>query len=196
MELIKDFFTELDRLWRPEPAERIQLRIIGSAALMLQAGYERGTKDSDILETAALIGPVGEKLLALAGKKSDLSKVYGIYLDIVAGGIPFLPIKPVFNALPVIGSLKNFEITALDITDVAVSKLKRFTSNDAADIRAVVEKGLISHALLVNRFRAAVDAYSTDARAEDLPRYVKNLHTVERDFLEVAESEIDLPGWL
>ena len=67
-----------------------------------------------------------------------------------------MPVKPVFNALPVFGELKNFEITALDITDVVVSKLKRFTPNDAADIRAVVE----------------------------------------RDFLEVAGSEIELPGWM
>ncbi|MDP2866244.1 MAG: hypothetical protein Q8O90_08380 [Elusimicrobiota bacterium] len=196
MELIKDFFKELDHLWRPVPAEKIPLQIIGSAALMLQAGYERGTKDSDILETAALIGPVGEKLLSLAGKNSDLNRRYGIYLDIVGSGIPFLPVKPDFNALPVFGGLKNFKITALDITDVAVSKLKRFTSNDAADIRAVVEKGLINPGLLVSRFRAAVDAYSTDARAEDLPRYIKNLHTVERDFLEVDESEIELPEWM
>lgn len=196
MELIKVFFEELDRLWRPAPAEKIPLQIIGSTALMLQAGYERGTKDSDILETAALIGPVGEKLLSLAGKNSDLNKRYGIYLDIVGSGIPFLPVKPVFNALPMFAGLKNFKITALDITDVAVSKLKRFTSNDAADIRAVVEKGLINPGLLVSRFRAAVDAYSTDARAEDLPRYIKNLHTVERDFLDVNESEIELPGWM
>ena len=196
VELIKDFFKELDRSWRPSPAERIPLQIIGSAALMLQAGYERGTKDSDILETAALGGAVGEKLLSLAGKNSGLSKRYGIYLDIVKGGIPFLPAKPVFNALPALAGLRNFEITALDVIDVAVSKLKRFTSNDAADIRAVAEKGLIDPGLLASRFRAAVDAFSTDARAEDLPRYVKNLHTVERDFLEVAESEIDLPGWV
>ena len=79
---------------------------------------------------------------------------------------------------------------------MAVSKFKRFTSKDAADIRAVVEKGLINPGLLVSRFRAAVDAYSADARAEDLPRYIKNLHTVERDFLEVDESEIELPEWL
>ncbi|HAF96573.1 MAG: hypothetical protein A2X34_08285 [Elusimicrobia bacterium GWC2_51_8] len=196
MELIEEFFKEFDRLWRPHPAKKIPLQIIGSTALMLQAGYERGTKDSDILETASIIGPVGKKLLSLAGKNSDLNKRYGIYLDIVGGGIPFFPLKPVFNALPVFGGLKNFEITALDITDVVVSKLKRFTSNDAADIRAVVEKGLVRHALLVSRFRAAVDAYSLDARAEDLPLYIRNLHTVERDFLEVVESEIELPGWM
>lgn len=196
MELIKEFFQELDLLWRPVQVKKIPLQIIGSAALMLQADYERGTKDSDILETAAITGPVREKLLLLAGKSSGLSKRYGIYVDIVGCGIPFLPVKPVFNAQTAFRDLGSFEISALDITDVVVSKLKRFTSNDAADIRAVVEKGLVKPGLLLTRFRAAVDAYSTDARAEDLPRYIRNLHTVERDFLEVKESEIELPGWM
>jgi hypothetical protein len=49
---------------------------------------------------------------------------------------------------------------------------------------------------LVERFRAAVDAFSGDARAEDLPRYVRNLHRVERDFLLVPETEIELPDWI
>lgn len=194
--MVKEFFRELDLLWKPVPAKRIPLQIIGSAALMLQAEYERGTKDSDILETAAITGPVREKLLSLAGKNSDLTKRYGIYVDIVGCGIPFLPVKPVFNVQTAFRELGSFEISALDITDVVVSKLKRFTSNDAADIRAIVEKGLVKPGLLAARFRAAVDAYSTDARAEDLPRYIRNLHTVERDFLEVKESEIELPGWI
>jgi hypothetical protein len=41
-----------------------------------------------------------------------------------------------------------------------------------------------------------VDVFSCDARAEDLPRYVRNLQEVERDMLGVNESEIDLPGWI
>jgi hypothetical protein len=41
-----------------------------------------------------------------------------------------------------------------------------------------------------------IDSFSMDARAEDLPRYVKNLHTVERDFFGVEESEIELPPWV
>jgi hypothetical protein len=49
----------------------MRLPIIGSAALMLQADYERGTKDSDVLETSELAGATGERLLLLSGKGSD-----------------------------------------------------------------------------------------------------------------------------
>jgi len=60
----------------------------------------------------------------------------------------------------------------------------------------MAELGLLKPGKLAERFQAAVDAFSTDARAEDLPKYVKNLHRVERDFLESAPSDIRLPGWI
>lgn len=45
MLLIDDFFKDIDGRWGQAPDAKIRLRIIGSAALMLQADYERGTKD-------------------------------------------------------------------------------------------------------------------------------------------------------
>lgn len=195
MELIKEFFLDLDRGLPPAP-EKVELRLIGSAALMLQAGYERGTKDSDILETSSISGPVKEKLLSLAGKGSSLHTKYGIYLDIVCEALPFLPQRPLFHPFTAIRGLKHCQLSVLDITDVVVSKLKRFNANDVTDIRAVAAKQLLKPARLSRRFRDAADCYSTDARASELPRYVRNLNTVERDFLSVPESEIELPGWL
>jgi len=38
--------------------------------------------------------------------------------------------------------------------------------------------------------------FSYDARAEDLPKYVVNLHRVERDFFGIAPTKIDLPDWI
>lgn len=69
MQVIRDFFVELDRLWpRPAVPERmVRLSLIGSCALMLQASYERGTKDSDVLETTGLTGEVRQQLNAVAG---------------------------------------------------------------------------------------------------------------------------------
>ncbi len=195
MELIKEFFRDLDRGLAPPP-DKVRMRIIGSAALMLQAGYERGTKDSDILEAADLAGPVREKLLALAGKGSKLHTKYGLYLDIVGEALPFLPQKPLFHPFVGLKGLKRCQLSVLDIADVVVSKLKRFNANDVTDIRAVLSRGLLPHARLLERFRDAVDCYSTDARAQDLPRYVGNLNTVERDFFNVPESDIELPGWV
>jgi hypothetical protein len=84
----------------------------------------------------------------------------------------------------------------LDIVDVVVSKLKRFSPNDVSDIEAMAQRGLLDGTRLVERFRSAVDVYAMDARAGDLPRYVRNLHRVQRDFLFDAETPIELPGWV
>lgn len=195
MEIIREFFSDLDRAWRLPIEGRIQLRIIGSAALMLATGYSRGTKDSDILETAEISGDVKRELLALAGKNSALAIKYHLYLDVVSGGLPFLPQTPIFTPVRFPG-LKNFEVLALDVTDVIVSKLIRYSANDVSDIRAMAELGLLKPERLAERFQAAVDAFSADARAEDLPKYVKNLHRAERDFLETAPSDIHLPDWM
>jgi hypothetical protein len=77
-----------------------------------------------------------------------------------------------------------------------VSKLARFSANDRSDIDAMIERDLVAHEQLIDRFRLAVDAVSGDARAEDLPKYVRSLHAVERDLLLVPETEIALPSWI
>lgn len=47
---VEHFLSELARGWRGP--ERPTLRILGSTALFLRTNYLRGTKDSDVLETA------------------------------------------------------------------------------------------------------------------------------------------------
>ena len=54
MKLIEQFLHDLDREWKPDQEGKIPLSIIGSGALFLQTDYDRGTKDSDILETPAI----------------------------------------------------------------------------------------------------------------------------------------------
>ena len=93
-------------------------------------------------------------------------------------------------------SLKNFSVEVLDVTDVVVSKIKRLNQNDIDDIKAMAGKKLLDQKRLVSRFESAVDLFSADARAEDLPRYIKNLNRVERDFLGATESKIELPDWM
>lgn len=197
MTILEDFFREVDRRWRPPDADKIVLRIIGSTALMLQANYERGTKDSDVLETAQLTADVKKRLLDIAGKGTSLHTKYKLYLDIVLGGLPFLPQVPRWHPLIDLNeSLGHFEIVVLDVVDVVVSKLKRFKASDRSDIEAMAGRDLVPHHALVSRFRAAVDNFSMDARADDLPTYVQNLNQVERDILQVAETSIDLPDWV
>ena len=187
---------ELDASWPLQTDAKIRLRVIGASALLLQTQHRRGTKDSDILETAELDEPTKKRLLQLAGKDSKLHSRHRVYIDIVANGIPFLPRVPQYHTVDALASLHHFEIAVLDVIDVVVSKLKRFSANDQSDIEAMIELGCVEHATLVARFQSAVDAFSGDARAEHLPRYVENLNQVERDLFGVNESEIELPDWL
>ena len=197
MSLIRDFLRDLDRAWTSNASSKIPLRIIGSTALMLQASYERGTKDSDVLETVDLDADIRARLEAIAGQGSKLHVRHKLYVDIVSGSLPFLAPLPRWLDIPDLNTdLTNVHVEVLHVVDVVVSKLKRFHAYDLQDIDAMVERGLVDHALLIERFREAVDGYLMDSRAEDLPKYVANLHQVERDLFGVPETAIELPSWL
>jgi hypothetical protein len=194
---VRDFLAEIDRRWPGPTGERIGLRIIGSVALLLQTDYERGTKDSDVLHTADLTENTKGCLIELAGEGTEIHRRHRLYIDIVANGIPFLPHVPLYHAVDTLNaSLLHFEIHALDVVDVIVSKLKPFRSNDREDIREMIRRGLVSHSRLLERFEDAVDDYAHTAGADDIPQFVGNLNRVERDMLGVAESVLDLPDWI
>ena len=192
---IRDLFKEIDAKWTAIGGEPIPLQVIGSAALMLQHNYHRVTKDGDVLETTSVTPEVRKQLESLAGKGSEIHKRYKIYIDIVLKSLPLLPQQPLFHSVKE-PNLNNFSLFALDAVDVVVSKIKRFNQSDVNDIRAMVKLRVIDHTKLVERFKAAVDAFAEDARAEDLPKCVQRLNMVERDMLDVPASEIDLPDWI
>lgn len=164
---------------------------------MLQTNYERGTKDSDVFDTIDLAAETKAHLLRIAGVNTELAKRRLMYVDIVANGIPFLPHAPLWHPIDEVNrTLTRFEILALDVVDVIVTKLKPFRPNDKADIDAMIERDLVAHELLVERFRSAADDWAHGAFADQLPRYIKNLNEVERDMLDVDETEIELPSWI
>jgi hypothetical protein len=170
--MFEDFFIDLDAHWSASGA-KTPLKILGSAALMLQTSYERGTKDGDVFETLELDAATKRRLLEVAGLGSEIHKRHRLYLDIVANGIPFLPHVPIWHPLDVLNRrLSNFELSALDVVDVVVSKLPRFSPNDQSDIQAVIDAGHVTHQRLVERFVAAVDDTSGDARVADFGRYL------------------------
>ena len=85
--MIERFITEIDARWPPEEAEKVVLSVIGSTALMLQAKYVRGTKDSDVFRTRAIDDALAERLMTLAGEGTDLHRRHRIYLQLVPSGM-------------------------------------------------------------------------------------------------------------
>jgi hypothetical protein len=195
--VFEHFLKEIDASWKWPATNKILLKVLGSAALMLQADYQRGTKDGDLLETAQLTQEIQKRIIGLAGKNSPLHTRHRIYIDIVKAGIPFLPQVPQWNSMLKLNALLgHFEVEVLDVVDVVVSKLKRFNANDLSDIEAMVDRDLVLHDALIDRFRLAVDWFSMDARVDEIQKYLKNLHRVERDIFAIDETEIELPSWI
>jgi hypothetical protein len=137
----------------------------------LQTDYQRGTKDSDILEAADLDLATKTSLLALAGRNTTLHARHRMFVEVVRQGLPFLAQKPVWHPRPELdASLHHFSIYVLDVVDVVVSKLARFHSDDRADVQGMIARGLVTHSTLLARFEAAKDIRQDSSYADDLPR--------------------------
>jgi hypothetical protein len=196
MPAVHDLIRAVDRSWSGS-ATKIPLQIIGASALCLQTGYDRGTKDSDILETAELDGETKTRLIELAGPNTTLANRHRIYVEFVANGLPLLPQVPRWIELAELNSdLVHFRVEFLDVVDVVVSKLKRLHGNDLRDIQAMLDRDLVPHPVLIERFKAAVDYFASDARGPDLLKCVEHLNRVERDLFLVDETRIQLPDWI
>lgn len=119
-----------------------------------------------------------------------------IYLDLVRRSLPFLPADPRWHAYP--GSWEHLDVVVLDVADVCVSKLKRWTGSDRQDVSEMIARAALDHPRFVERFTSMVDRNQFDARADSLlPLMVERLHEVERDLFALDEvTPIHLPGWI
>ena len=189
---------DVDQLWQSQGDSRVRIRILGSMALMLQTDYERGTKDGDILYAPPVEEPVKDQLLALGGQGTTLAKRHRVYIDVVDNGFLMLPARPEYIPLPdLTAKLAHFEVEALSIPDVVITKLKPFRATDIADIEAMIVRGHITHEQFQSRFRSAVDRFADSASgAAKLPKIVENFNQIERDYFSVEETEIELPPWV
>ncbi len=165
--------------------------------MILQTDYARGTKDGDILETDEITPAVSAALLALGGKGTALAQRHNLYVEILGAAFPFFPEAPLWHPLARFDPpLIHFRVEVLDVLDVVIAKLPRLHGTDQKDIAEMVRRGLIDPQRLLERFRSAVGRWAMDARADELPRVVRNFHRVQRGELLVDESEIDLPAWV
>jgi len=191
MNLVGEFLRDIDSRWVSEGGPRMVLKVIGSTALFLQTNYLRGTKDSDVLETQEICGPVRERLIELAGRGTDIHKRHGMYLDIVGHAIPLLPADPLWHPRDL--DLTHFEVHILDVTDVVVSKLVRYHGDDRADIRAMIEEHHVQQQRMLERVQSVIERYQFDARCNRLPDMVERFNQAERDWFGVTETPIELP---
>jgi len=189
---------DLDKLWKDERKPWIRIRIIGSMSLMLQTDYERGTKDGDILYADPVDELVKAQLLALGGVGSVLAKRHSVYIDVVNRAVLMLPAQPQYVPLPdLTAKLAHFEVEALSIPDVVISKLKPFRPTDIADINAMIVRERITHKQCQSLFLSAIDRFADGAEgAAKLLKIVENFNQIERDYFGVEETEIDLPPWV
>ncbi len=192
------FLDELDQRWTKSLPDRVTFRVIGSTALFLQTAYERGTRDGDVLRLVqdGLDDATCTELERLAGADSKLFDQHRLFLDLVRPSLPFLPADPLWHAYP--HEWSHFRVAVLDVTDVCVSKLKRWVGSDREDVSLMIRRGHVDHAQFVARFLAMVDHNAFDARApEALPAMLARLHEVERDLFALpSTSAVALPRWI
>ena len=195
--MTKQFFKDIDTAWQRQGDDEtpLHLQVFGSTALFLQEPrYQRGTKDTDVLETSVITPVVRAALEKIAGRGTTLHKEHKIYLEVVSSGIPFLPHPPQW--LPWWDlEFANLKISVLAIADVIVSKLIRFNGSDRDDIAEMIDRNRASHEELIQKFRSAMDYFGADARATQLPNIIDNFNSVERDFFGVTETRYELPSW-
>jgi hypothetical protein len=191
---IRAFLRAVDASWKWPRETTIPLRIIGAGALLLQTEYDRGTKDSDVLESDSIEPETQARLLRLANRESAIYRRQKMFIEFVPRGLPFLPQAPVWREpVDLNEGLRHFHVEALDVVDVVVSKLARFLPEDGSDIGAMVDKGLVPHAAFLARFRSAMDAHSSDER---LLVFAQRFNRIERDAFGVAETHFDFDEWL
>lgn len=195
--MLETFLKAIDRAWKKKENPPLPFKVIGGFSLILQYNYGRSTKDADIIEVKELTENIKKQLEKIAGKESVLCKKYHLYIDIISRALPFLPTNPIFYPLPKLNKeLINFRVEVLDVIDVLISKITRFSSTDVDDFKAMIDLDVVDPVRLEKRFIEAFEGWTFEARAEKLPKMIENLHFVQRDLLLVEESKIELPNWM
>lgn len=201
------FFEDIDRSINGKfKTGRLQLQLIGYSALALAGLPERGTKDLDVLETEALTDAINAKtvkfLITEFGQGSPGAIRHGIYLDIVAKSIPWIPPRPRFIQLM---RLKSLDIDRLDPLDVCVSKIfayfksKSGRANDRKDIFDALDNKIISAGDYIRRVDETFSKYELHAEAAEIfPRVIDFINNEVK--LKYASDGTQLtykiPNWM
>jgi hypothetical protein len=120
--------------------ERLDLYLIGRAALILRYGLSLATKDVDMV-TRLQDSHLEKIAFELFGKGTDNAKQWGLYLEGVPAGIPPIPGTYVKRAEALPGNWKALRPWQPEPHDLAVTKLKRFHAGDREDLQILCDSG-------------------------------------------------------
>ena len=139
---------------------RLDLYLIGRAALIVRYGLNLATKDVD------MVGRLGDReleelALEMFGKGTRNALRLGLYLEEVPAGQPPVPGTYGRRAQDLPGQWRVLRPRQPDPHDLAVTKLKRFHAGDQQDLKIMCDSGDLTpdglEAALDSAFRWAAD---------------------------------------
>lgn len=202
-----EFFRNIDAsLGGRFGAARFELRIFGYTALALAGLPERGTKDVDALATGVLAdrehSDIADFLKAEFGKRSPGSVRHGVYLDLVAESVPWLPPRPQFIPLQ---TFTSFDVLRLHPVDTCVSKTfsnfmrEKDRASDRADILDALDHRVIAFTDYLKRLDETFSRYETHAEAPEVfPRVMRWMNDEMIPGYGNIDSRLryELPSWM
>jgi hypothetical protein len=149
----RSFLGELDGLLKGP----VELRCLGGFVITQQYGIGRETSDIDYLALAAQSRD--DNVEALAGLGSKLHRRYRVYMQYV--GIVTPPADYASRLIPMFPSApwERLKLSALDATDLALSKLERNAERDREDVLRLAQAGLLDPLTLKARYYAELRPY-------------------------------------
>ncbi len=153
------FLTAIDDALTQElPGERLDLHLIGRAALILfyEAGGGVATRDVDVVLFSSPPTPAMQLALDLFGKDTQAMVIHGLYLESVPSPLP--PMAAGYRTRAEAFRLGPWQVTTaykLEVHDLAISKLKRFAPKDREDLTTLADKGLLLSQTLRDRLESA-----------------------------------------
>jgi Nucleotidyltransferase of unknown function (DUF6036) len=172
---IRAFLDRLDKelLAFAQEGERLDMYLLGRAALVLHFAFPLATADVDIVWMRD--SGLEQKAIDLVRKGSPLAEALGLYLDPVAEAFPPVPGWFRKRCQPIAGDWKVLRPWVLEVHDLAVTKLKSFRPKDREDLQILCDRGLLN--------------------AEELRQALSKAFPFRSPKPEDAEDDPDNPDW-
>jgi len=144
-EIWLNFLRDVDTgLSRP-----VVVHCIGGFVLVAMWNHSRPTADVDFIEISP--SEASQELLNLAGSESELAKKHRFYFQRVS--IAPCPLEYESRLTDITPqSLKRLHLLALEIHDLVLAKIDRFSPRDREDIGFLARQGALDLSLLRRRF--------------------------------------------